>query len=66
MIIGFKHAFFPPKSGARHHSYELLQSSKPNYEELLVGILWGIGGQACAENPYFLTRASLQDDGSYK
>ena len=50
-VIGFLDAFLPPKSGARHHNYELLQSSKPNYEELLSPILPAKRGTTYPEKP---------------
>ena len=45
MIIVFLDAFLAPKSGARHHNSVELQSLKPNYAELLVGIHYTKRGQ---------------------
>ena len=58
IVIGFLDAFLPPKSAARHHNYELLQSSKPNCELLLVGTLGANGRSTCGEKP-ILPRARL-------
>ncbi len=44
MIVGFVDVLGGPKSGARHRNSVELQSLKPNYEELLVGILPANGG----------------------
>ena len=51
-------AFLPPKSGARHHNYELLQSFKPHCELLLVGMILAIRRSACPAKP-LLPRARL-------
>ena len=58
LVIGFLDAFLPPKSGARHHDYELLQSFKPNCALLLVGILPAKRRSACAAKT-LLPRARL-------
>ena len=52
-ITKFLDAFLGPPSGARHRNSLELQSLKPNYEELLCGVLPANGRSTYLEKPIF-------------